>query len=290
VLARLHGDPHAGSILPLHERYVVRDAQDNPVVRPPVRSSIKVWSLQFTPKGADRVNFFVVITSTNLYDHRNEEQGLRLRIGRVWAVGAALAPLVVIGVAHVAYGVKVSDVTRDVANFADLPPWMGSLSSLGILGLWTSAVAWAVAALAGDVSGRNARVGPHQAQGADSVAFAWSSSAFSAYLALDDLFQIHEYVAPRYLGVPEKAVLIVLAAAALAYAWTFRAALVRRSFGVALLAATALTASMGVDVIDERLWRLGQWVHLLEDGLKWVGITAWATFSIERALASLRER
>jgi len=110
-----------------------------------------------------------------------------------------------------------------------------------------------------------------------------SAGGLSLYMAMDDAFQIHEDLAQRYLGMPEKAVLALLALAMAAHLWHHRSRLLqaaeRRSL---LLSLTAMAASVAVDLFDSWLWRLGPDEHmLLEDSLKAAGAFFWLSFHLD---------
>ncbi len=194
------------------------------------------------------------------------------------ATGASLLPLLGIAVARLFFEIRIPNVTRDVAAIAEIHPLSGLLSSMGILLWWTSASVWLFAAVLG-------RAGPSSTD----PGFFVYSGLLSAYLGLDDLFQIHEYLAPTYLNVPERGVYGLFAAATAVYLWRYRR-LLQRPDGVLLLCALAcLSGSVAVDtVLEPWLWRLKDWLFFVEDGLKWVGICFWTAFCIARCCSELR--
>ena len=181
----------------------------------------------------------------------------------------ALLPLLFVAAASVVKGIPVSDMTRDVGAIAGLPPLAGVLSNLGILAWWSSASVWLfVAAL-------------YRARGAQAEArFATASGLLSAYLGLDDMFQLHESVFPTLLHVPEKAVYLLLALSVAAYLWRWRAQI--RSHGPLLFASLGcLAASVLADQLEQSMWPIGHWSYFVEDGFKWLGIVAWGAFCFE---------
>jgi len=112
-----------------------------------------------------------------------------------------------------------------------------------------------------------------------------SAGALSLYMALDDAFQIHEDLAQRYLGLPEKAVLGLLALAMAAHLWRHRIALLQTAQRrCLLLSLAALAGSVLADLLGSRLWRLGpDGQMLLEDLLKAAGACAWLCFHMDLA-------
>lgn len=208
-----------------------------------------------------------------------------VRLGRQWfylVIGvAAVLPLLAMVLARLSSGVPIDRMTRDVAALAGVHPLTGFLSSLGIL-LW-----WASAAVYLHTAAVVRRVGTVAAD--PGAGFLTWSGLLSAYLALDDLFQIHEHLAPEYLGVPERGVYAVLGLATAAYLWRYRRLLRVGEGRLLWLALAGLAASVAVDALLERwLWRLGDWLYLLEDGTKWLGICCWAAFCAATCAGRLR--
>lgn len=169
-------------------------------------------------------------------------------------------------------------MTRDVAAIAGIHPLAGALSSLGILGWWTSATLWLGGAMLNLHHGNR-----------DAALFCGATAILSSYLALDDLFQFHEHLAPTYLRIPEKAVLAALGLLVIAWLMRFRAEIMRSHAALLGLALGLLASSALLDTLLERqATRLGQWSFLLEDGLKWLGICAWLSFCFARFRTDIR--
>lgn len=186
-----------------------------------------------------------------------------------------LLPLAAVLFAHWRWGLRFPDMTRDVAAIGKLHPLAGFLSSLGILAWWTAVGVWAFAhrlfTLQEDQLAARA---------------AGQMALLSAYLALDDLFQLHEALAPQVLGVPQLAVLASIGGAA-TFVLVRNPALWRAVAAPWLFAALLLlAASVLVDTVLERsFWRLGEAIYFAEDGLKWLGIGCWAAFAWQWCLA-----
>jgi hypothetical protein len=190
---------------------------------------------------------------------------------------AASIPLLAVAAASRLLQVPIGHMTRDIAAVANVHPLTGVLSSLGIV-LWAaSATVWLFAAYV-----QRARQ-PNESSGLLVL-----PGLLSAYLAIDDLFEFHELIAPRYLGVPEEVTYALLGAAVGVYLWRYRERLRERHGELLLLALASLAASVGVDAgLDVWLWRLGEWVLLIEDGFKWLGICFWTEFAVVGAAAEL---
>ena len=105
----------------------------------------------------------------------------------------SLSVLLVVVAASLFLQVRMPNMTRDVTAIANIHPLSGVLSNLGVL-LWCTA-----AAVCGFAS-----FFLRHAQPRSPSRFLLSSSLLSVYLMLDDLFQLHENLLPRYLGLSEK--------------------------------------------------------------------------------------
>lgn len=193
-------------------------------------------------------------------------------------VVAAVIPLLGVAVARLAFDVDISRMTMDVPAITKIHPLSGILSSLGALVWWTSVAIWFFAALL--------RLRQHP--GTANVGFMVSSGLLSTYLALDDLFQIHEYIAPLLLNIPDEFVLGLLALAVILYLWMYRRLLYRPDGALLLLALAFLGVSLVIDmVLEPWLWRLKDWEYFIEDGAKWLGICFWTAFCVVRCSSDL---
>ncbi|HPI73338.1 MAG TPA: hypothetical protein PK843_15730 [bacterium] len=182
----------------------------------------------------------------------------------------SVLPLALIAVLGLQHQVHFSRMTRDVAAIARIHPLSGFLSSLGILLWWTSATLWLFSASVY----RSLHL--HKL-----FRFAIATGSLSTYFALDDLFQLHESIAPNYLGIPEKWVFTILAMGTILYLVLCRQQLLKKNGTWMLLSVALLGASLMMDaLLETQLTQLGQWSYLLEDGCKWLGIVCWCCFCL----------
>jgi len=190
---------------------------------------------------------------------------------------AALLPLAIVAAVSVSFGVKIPAMTRDVAAIANIHPLSGFLSSLGVLFWWASASIWFFSA------------GIHRVRRSDELfGFALSSALLSTYLAVDDLFQFHEMIAPTYLGLSEEGVYGMLGLAMASYMLVYRRLLLRFDGLLLLIALGFLAGSVVVDGVLERwMWRIGHWTFFVEDGMKWLGVVSWCSYCVVRCRADV---
>lgn len=175
-------------------------------------------------------------------------------------------------------GEPVSRFTRDVFSIAEIPVYSGFYSNLGIA-LWgaTCAVTLFVARLLGGRPGgwggsRGALLG---------------FGALSGVLMVDDFLLVHEWIAPEFLGIPEKVVFGAYGAVLAVLLVVFRRAILERRPGHLVVALGLLGASLGMDLI-ERPPAPG-WHYVVEESLKLLGIAAWTVFFLRWSASAARE-
>ncbi len=170
-----------------------------------------------------------------------------------------LALLFVVAIAAFSWKIPLSTLTRDMASIAQVHPLIGVVSNVGIL-LWS---ATAVICL---FSGSLLR---QQGLHAEARLLLWAG-LMTIVLLVDDLFMIHEYIAPVHFHLNEKLVLVSYAIATAAYLLSHRRLILRTNYLLLAAAMALFTASMLVDIADGRGW----W-RLAEDGCKILGIASW---------------
>ena len=192
-------------------------------------------------------------------------------------LGAAVIPLLSLAFARIFLQIDIASMTRDVNAIAGVHPLSGILSSLGILLWWTSVSVYLFTAYL-----------LRSIQSTSGVGFLVYSGLLSTYLGLDDLFQVHEHLAPGYLKVPELVVYALLGSATTCYLWRYRR-LLRQPDAVLLLFALAfLFISVAVDAVWKLwMWHPKDWKFLFEDGAKWLGICYWTAFCVVRCSREL---
>ena len=170
-------------------------------------------------------------------------------------------------------GVTMDRLTRDVVAIANIHPLYGILSNLGIL-LWCVAASICLF-VAITIRGKAPR---------STFLFLLASALLSGWLLFDDLFLFHEDLARRYLGLSEKVVFSSLGMVFSIYLVAFRKTILKTNYFILIVTFGLLASSVLVDVIFERwLWRLGHWTFLVEDGLKWLGISCWCSYYVTAA-------
>jgi hypothetical protein len=178
-----------------------------------------------------------------------------------------LALLLLVGIAALSPHIALSSLTRDMAAIAQVHPLTGVVSNVGTL-LWCAAAAICVFS-----SSLLRQRGLH----AEARFLSWGG-LLTIVLLVDDLFMVHEYLAPVHLHVHEKVVLAIYACAAGAYLLGHRRLILAANYQLLAAAMVLFTASMLMDIADVQGW----W-NLAEDGLKVLGIASWLGYHAGRA-------
>jgi hypothetical protein len=196
-------------------------------------------------------------------------------IGKPFAI-ATLAALAVLGVA--AIGERASHYsfgyfTRDPAAITHQAPYMGMVSFFGLFG-------WAVGSTALVFGGYAASL-----RGArDRRTALFLTAAALVYFLLDDSFEFHEDVFPRYLHLrPDSVTQAVYVAVTVVAVVKYRRFLADTNMPMLIGAGVFFAISIGFDILipSER-------AVALEDGAKLIGIFVLAAYCVDAALAESR--
>ena len=199
---------------------------------------------------------------------------------RFWVWFAALVPPVVL-MAFIAYQpwIDPGDLLRDPLAVAEMKQecckvYYGAVSNLGVMTWIGSAVVCLFAAsVLATAGGRPA-----------DVSFLMAAGLFTGFLAMDDLFLVHENVLPAF-GVSEPVTYAAYALLGLAYLIASWRPISDSHYILFAVACGFLATSVMVDwqVHSDHRLRI-----VLEDGAKLIGISAWATFHLAAAWSLLR--
>lgn len=178
--------------------------------------------------------------------------------------------LVAVAGADLLGGHPILPLLNDPATHSGTHPLVGAVSNLGVLLWWTSTSIWLFTATLLRSRGE-----------ATAARFAVASGLLSAYLALDDLFLLHDELLPEY-GVPQDAAVVFVALTTMTYFVVFRRFILGSGGTALLLAVVLLGASAFVDGVfvtssDSPTWK---WLYVTEDSLKWLGILCWCSFCL----------
>jgi hypothetical protein len=197
----------------------------------------------------------------------------------------ALAAIFAFPVVVLAIAVLVSTVgdipmdviTRDPLATAGAHPLTGLQSTIGVAIMWLAASVCFFTYGVLRVTGR----------GSSMATFVLWSGLLTALIAIDDQLQFHDDLIGQYVDIRERYLMIGAVALVLAYLFIFRRQILRTEWMLLGVAALMLAASIGLDYVSGVEYAAaGGWVDtasitiFLEDGVKLLGITAWAAYFI----------
>ena len=162
--------------------------------------------------------------------------------------------------------------TRDPATTTGQTPFLGALSNLSVV-LWGMASALAFVCSLQMRSRLNLR---RLAQ------FFCYLSILSFVLMLDDLLQIHERLAPDFLGINEKLVLVIYAVYLGALLFIHRKDLRDTDFSILFVALFFFVSSVVAEKNDV------PWPYLVEDALKFFGVGFWLLYFAVTMIKKIR--
>ncbi len=175
-------------------------------------------------------------------------------------VPIALIVIAVVGLTIVQQ-LDIGQFTRDLAALTDSSPFIGLLSSIGIL-FWAATAA---------ICYFSALILWQQKQHSKAL-FLLAAGLITSLLLLDDLFMLHEVVFPTYLNLGERITYALYAGIVGSFLWGFRQQILGTDFTILLIALGLL----GFSVLADRIFSdIGPWGYLVEDGPKLFGIVAW---------------
>lgn len=171
-------------------------------------------------------------------------------------------------------GTPVSFLTRDPATIVHVQPYIGILSTLGIM-LWAAATALCLG---------GAALLPHDSRRHRTDRFLLFSGLFTLFLMLDDAFLFHEELFPRILHIPEIATYLGYVAITVAYLAWFADLILLTDYLLLLLAFLFL----GVSTAMDQLLPFSDFGTFVEDSFKFAGIILWLAYFSHTAAGMIR--
>jgi len=177
-------------------------------------------------------------------------------------------------------GTPISWFTRDPADIADISPFAGVISNLGILG-WCAAVA---------VCGLTFFLLQGVEERAPPARFFLVAALLTTLLMFDDFFLFHERVFPVYLHIRQRYLYLFYAAAVVLFLLVFRRVILRTDWRLLVVAFAFFSLSILVDLTSGALAGSFPAYHLVEDGGKFLGIVSWLGYFGQLSLEMLTPR
>ena len=167
-------------------------------------------------------------------------------------------------VASARTGEALSQFTKDPAMLAGAHPFLGVVSHIGVL-IWAAAAAICLF---------TAAVLHRMRQATERTKLLLVAGLLTAWLTLDDFFMLHEWLFPLVLGVPQPLVFGMYAGTMGVFLYRFGRAIARTDYLLLAIALCSFALSIGTDELPAA-WFAWDYLSLIEDGAKLVGIVSW---------------
>jgi hypothetical protein len=161
-------------------------------------------------------------------------------------------------------GEPLSQFTRDPSMLAGAHPFLGILSNIGIL-LWTATAA---------ISLFTAMLLYRTTLEIERRSLLLAAGLLTAWLTLDDFFLFHEWLFPTVLGVPQPIVYVAYLAVFGMFLYRFGGRILRTDYLLFAVALGCFALSVATDALPDE-WFAWDYLSLVEDGSKFLGIVSW---------------
>lgn len=181
----------------------------------------------------------------------------------------AFAILLLTALASIFGEIQPAFFCRDAMATLEAHPLTGVQSNIGVL-IWCATAA--VCLFSHGILRYDCGAGGGESS------FFLCSGLFTALLAIDDLFLVHEDLLHRYLGswAYGKALYVVYGLFMVWYVVRFRSMLARSEYGLLVVALLVFGAALAIDYFDD-IWG-SPWRIFWEDGFKLTGIMTWCGY------------
>ena len=174
-------------------------------------------------------------------------------------------------------GYSLKSQLRHPASAAQISPLLGGIFYLGVL---TWAAGAAICAFCYLIL---------RQQHSSEAKFFLYSTLVTSMLVFDKLFELNDYVFPRYLGIGEGSAYLLYGAILVYYLFTFRNTLWRTNFIPLAVAFVFWAVATFLDLSYLILpFYYPRWVYLAKDILKLLGIVGWTAYFVMAGLDAIR--
>ena len=178
---------------------------------------------------------------------------------------------IIIFVGHY-FNVPVEKLTRDPAAVNNYHPFIGIISNIGIL-IWCSSASICLF-FAFFIKRENIEY----------YQFLLNAGILTSLLLLDDLFMFHDYIFPESLGISEKSIYVIYMLYILIFLLKFNGLILKSNYILFITGLFFFASSIAIDQLIQPI----KITYFFEDGCKFLGIAAWASYFI-RFCFSFRE-
>ncbi|HWR99811.1 MAG TPA: hypothetical protein VN249_04300 [Prolixibacteraceae bacterium] len=175
--------------------------------------------------------------------------------------------ITVAGICHQIFQIPFNVYTRDPIQTLGGKPYVGIISSIGIL-LWcaTATILFFSSVLA-----------YNQGSPGEFVRFLLYSGAFTAFMLMDDMFLLHDVIFPEYLNISENYFYLAYGLILVTFLLLYSKILLKTDYILLILAFGFFVLSAGMDVFTAMVVELpGE--YFFEDSFKLLGVISWFAF------------
>lgn len=206
------------------------------------------------------------------------------RVRKPWPLIALYLPagvaLLVVTVVAFSKDMPISMFTRDPADVANISPFVGIISNIGIL-FWSAAATVCLFTFLLLKSAENK---------GKLCWFFLVSGIITTMLMLDDLFLFHERVFPDFFHLRQRYTLMFYFVLVSVYLTGFRKVILSNEWFLLLLALSFFGLSVTVDISAKYFAEAVPFYHLFEDGFKLFGIVSWLGYFGRFSLHCIADR
>lgn len=190
---------------------------------------------------------------------------------------------IVLIVAAVQNYIPIPYLTRDPAAVANLPPYVGFFSNIGVL-FWC--ITATICIFSYFLIKGNVPAAPR-------ASFFLYSGLITAMLMLDDLFLGHEYIFKELFGISEKIVYLGYFIVFVVYLYKFKDDILKSEYLAFGVAFGFLGLSVFLDRLPERFLPeallAANYNFIIEDGFKLLGIIGWFVYFTRTSILRVRK-
>jgi hypothetical protein len=198
-----------------------------------------------------------------------------LLLVRIFVPGILLIGIT--AVCHLIFKIPFSVYSRDPIQVLNGRPYVGFISSIGII-MWciTAGILFFSAILAS-----------RQKKPGEVVGFLYYAGFFTSFMLIDDVFLFHDMIFPDYFKINENFFYFGYGIILLIFIFKYWKFILKTDYVLLLLAFGLFVSSAGVDQFTEHIFDLpGEYIY--EDGFKLLGISCWVSYFVRTAYSLLK--
>ena len=176
-------------------------------------------------------------------------------------------------------GTPLDTFTRDPSAIAEVDPFVGVISNIGIL-FWCVGASVCLFSFFDTIGQKSKKINEYSF-------FLLFFGLTTLLLLLDDLFLFHEYIGPKILNLSEKHIYICYGIIVLFGIVRFKKIIIQTEWIILGLAFIFFALSIAIDIF-------GSWLSLpgsafIEDSFKFLGIASWVSYFVLTSFETIKK-